>query len=53
MLCTSKGEVLAYAEDVERHNAVDKVIGQHAIEGRTFSNSVLVFSGRQRLSNQA
>jgi len=47
MLCTSEGEVLAYAEDVGRHNAIDKVIGQHALEHRTFSDCILISSGRQ------
>ncbi len=47
MLCTSQGEVLAYVEDVGRHNAIDKVIGQHALWGKSFSDCILVSSGRQ------
>jgi len=47
MLCTNEGEVLAYSEDVGRHNAIDKVIGQQALNGRTFSDCILVSSGRQ------
>jgi FdhD protein len=47
MLCTNEGEVHAYAEDVGRHNAIDKVIGQHALRGGAFSECVLISSGRQ------
>jgi FdhD protein len=47
MLCTGGGDVLAYAEDVGRHNAIDKVIGLLTLEGGTFSDCVLVSSGRQ------
>ena len=47
MLCDVEGEVLAYAEDVGRHNAVDKVIGALALDGGDFSRCVLVSSGRQ------
>ena len=47
MLCKEDGEVLAYSEDVGRHNAVDKVIGELALEDGEFSNCILVSSGRQ------
>ncbi len=47
MLCTHKGRVLAFAEDVGRHNAVDKVIGAGILSGVDFGTCVLVSSGRQ------
>ena len=47
MLCSSDGEALAFAEDVGRHNAVDKVIGRLALEGGDFSGCVLISTGRQ------
>lgn len=39
--------LLTCAEDVGRHNAVDKAIGKGAIKGVEFSRTVLVTSGRQ------
>jgi len=41
------GKLIAFAEDVGRHNAVDKVIGMAALGKTDFSKSVLVSSGRQ------
>ncbi len=41
------GELVAFAEDVGRHNAVDKAIGAAAISGTDFSRSVLMSTGRQ------
>jgi FdhD protein len=43
----NKGKLKAFAEDVGRHNAVDKVIGKAALERVDFSQSILASSGRQ------
>ncbi len=42
-----KGRLVALAEDVGRHNSVDKVIGSGARSGIEFSECVLASSGRQ------
>jgi len=42
----SNGAFLAFAEDVGRHNAVDKVIGKCALKGENLSQCLLVLSGR-------
>ena len=41
-----KGNLLAFAEDVGRHNAVDKVIGISALNKIDFSQCFLALSGR-------
>jgi FdhD protein len=43
---SADGKLMTYAEDVGRHNAVDKVIGVCAIENVDFSQSFLASSGR-------
>jgi FdhD protein len=40
-------ELVAFAEDVGRHNTIDKVIGIGIQSSINFSNSILVSSGRQ------
>ena len=47
MLCSKTGEVLTFAEDVGRHNAIDKVIGSMVLKKKTLSDCVLISSGRQ------
>jgi FdhD protein len=44
-LFDQRGELLAQAVDVGRHNAVDKVVGTYA--GKDFSQTFLLSSGRQ------
>jgi len=39
--------LVAFAEDIGRHNAVDKVIGIAALQKVDFSRCVLLSSGRQ------
>jgi len=40
------GRLLALAEDVGRHSAVDKVIGECALKGANFENCFVALSGR-------
>ena len=44
--CTGDGTLVTFAEDVGRHNAVDKVIGSCILEGTDFSKCFLALSGR-------
>lgn len=44
---TFDGEMVSFAEDVGRHNAVDKVIGAASLKTTDFARCVLLSSGRQ------
>ncbi len=46
LVCDSKFEVLAVAEDVGRHNALDKAIGKVFIEGNLAHACLAVLSSR-------
>jgi formate dehydrogenase accessory protein FdhD len=45
-ICKASGEVMALAEDIGRHNAVDKVVGIAALNGSDLGTCFLAFSGR-------
>ena len=44
-LCDSSG-ILVFAEDIGRHNAIDKVFGQCLLEERALDRCMLITSGR-------
>ena len=46
-LFSPEGDLLAVREDIGRHNAVDKVVGRHLLDGNLpASNRILAVSGR-------
>jgi FdhD protein len=52
-LFDARGEVLACAEDVGRHNAVDKVVGRMLLESRSAAGLGMMLSGRVSLEMAA
>jgi FdhD protein len=44
--CSPQGEVLMVAEDVGRHNALDKLIGQRALQRLSLSDGFVFLSSR-------
>lgn len=47
MVYSEHGELLSFAEDVGRHNAVDKVIGSMVLKGYDMDRCIMACSGRQ------
>jgi len=45
-LYSVRGDLMTYAEDVGRHNAVDKVIGECTLRSTNFKNCFVALSGR-------
>jgi len=45
-LLDENGKVIAFSEDIGRHNAIDKVIGAAALEGADFGRALLASTGR-------
>ena len=45
-LCNADGDVIVLADDIGRHNAIDKVIGECLMKGISEEDKILVTSGR-------
>jgi FdhD protein len=45
-LLDEEGRVLAFSEDIGRHNAIDKVVGKAALEDIDFTRTLLASTGR-------
>ena len=43
---TAEGEMVAFSEDVGRHNTVDKVIGQALLNGKNLPECFMIITGR-------
>lgn len=46
MIIDRRGEELAFAEDIGRHNALDKVVGDCVLRGTALADKLLLTSGR-------
>jgi len=46
LICDGKGDEVSFAEDIGRHNALDKAIGKILLAGKTAAGSGVVLSGR-------
>ena len=42
----SNGKILSVKEDIGRHNAIDKVIGDLLLLGKKFNDKILISTGR-------
>jgi FdhD protein len=45
-ICKADGSIVAFSEDVGRHNTVDKVIGQASLNKVDFSQCFMIITGR-------
>ncbi|MBI4753643.1 formate dehydrogenase accessory sulfurtransferase FdhD [Candidatus Desantisbacteria bacterium] len=45
-LANSDGRILVFKEDIGRHNAIDKVLGESLIKGINFEDKLLLSTGR-------
>ena len=45
-LADRSGTIVAFAEDIGRHNAIDKVVGKLLMDGRSFDGLFVVVTGR-------
>lgn len=45
-ICDLNGNLLSVKEDIGRHNAIDKVIGEMLLKKRSFENVILITTGR-------
>ena len=46
VLVNGEGDIISFAEDVGRHNAVDKVVGEAALKGTDLTKLLLASTGR-------